>query len=375
MKICVVGLRGLPDVMGGVEMHCEQLFPLLKQRRPNYLFTIIGRKAYLPNHISEYHGLTVVPLPHARSRYFETITNAISGVIYARFALRSDLLHLHGIGPGLVAPIAKLLGMKVIVTYHSKNYEHRKWNRAARIILRFGEFCAVASSDRIITVSKALTNDLRRRFPWAATKVYFIPNGATHIASIRSAVHQDEVVLTRYRLEPRSYIVSVGRLVPEKGFHDLVEAVERSDFHGKLVIVGDADHGDVYSDRLKEKGSDSCVFPGFVSKYVVRMLLQNSSLFVLTSYNEGLPIAALEAISAGVPILLSDIEANRELGLHTENYFEVGNVDDLRFKISQDHERYRLVDSERSKILQQYDWNLICTKTEQLYSTLEAAMT
>src|SRR5712671_4962972 len=117
MKICVVGLRGLPDVMGGVEMHCEQLFPLIKQRRPNYCFTIIGRKAYLPEHVSEYKGLTVVPLPHARSRYFETITNAISGVIYARFKLRSDLLHLHGIGPALVAPIAKILGMKVVVTY------------------------------------------------------------------------------------------------------------------------------------------------------------------------------------------------------------------------------------------------------------------
>jgi hypothetical protein len=94
MKICVVGLRGLPHVMGGVEMHCQQLFPLMKGRHPNDSFTIIGRKAYLPEKVSEYQGLQIVSLPHARSKYLETITSTISGVLYARFVLHADLLHL-----------------------------------------------------------------------------------------------------------------------------------------------------------------------------------------------------------------------------------------------------------------------------------------
>src|SRR5258705_3571683 len=166
MKICVLGLRGLPHVMGGVETHCEQLFPLMKELHPSDTFTIIARKAYLREQVSEYHGLQIVSLPHARNKYFETITNTVCGLIYARAALHADLLHLHGIGPALVAPIAKALGMKVIVTYHSKNYEHRKWNRVARLILRIGELCAVTFADRVIAVSQCLARELRRGFPW-----------------------------------------------------------------------------------------------------------------------------------------------------------------------------------------------------------------
>jgi len=86
---------------------------------------------------------------------------------------------------------------------------------------------------------------------------------------------------------------------------------------------------------------------------MLEILLQSASLFVLPSYNEGLSIAALEAAGAGTPVLLSDIEPNRDLGFRTENYFRVRDVDDLRRKISQDHELYRV---DRDKALQQYNW-------------------
>ena len=111
------------------------------------------------------------------------------------------------------------------------------------------------------------------------------------------------------------------------------------------------------------------VFTGFVTHDVLHGLLEHPSLFVLPSYNEGLPIAALEAAVAGVPLLLSDIEPNRDLGLRPENYFRVGDVDDLRHKISQDHELYRV---DRDKVLQQYNWNVVGAETAKLYSTLQA---
>jgi glycosyltransferase involved in cell wall biosynthesis len=371
MKICVVGLRGLPHVMGGVEMHCEQLFPLMTGRRPNDSFTIIGRKAYLPEKVSEYRGLKIVSLPHARSKHLETITSTISGVLYAQFVLHADLLHMHGIGPALVAPVAKALGMKVVVTYHSKNYEHRKWNRVARFILRVGELFAVTFGDRVIAVSQSLATNLRRRFPWAAGKIVFIPNGANHVDPAKAEICLGDDVLARYGLGKTKYIIAVGRLVPEKGFHDLSRAFKAADLDCKLVIVGDVDHRDEYSERLREQASGRLVFTGFVTHDVLQSLLENASLFVLSSYNEGLSISALEAVGAGVPTLLSDIEPNRDLGLRPDNYFSVGRVDDLRHKISQDHERYRVAAADRVRIRQHYDWHTICAKTDELYSTLQ----
>ncbi len=369
MKICVLGLRGLPHVMGGVETHCEQLFPLMKGLHPDDSFTIIGRKGYLPEEVSEYHGLRIVSLPHARGKHLETITNTIFGVLYARFVLHAELIHLHGIGPALMAPVARALGMRVVVTYHSKNYEHHKWNRVARFILRIGELCAVTFGDRVIAVSQCLATDLKQRFPKAAAKIYFIPNGATHINTAKSAAFRSNDVLARYGLDKNKYIISIGRLVPEKGFHDLCRAFRTADLDCKLLIVGDADHRDEYSKRLLQQASDRIVFTGFISHDRLQILLQSASLFVLPSYNEGLSIAALEAVGAGTPILLSDIEPNRDLGFRTENYFRVGDVDDLRRKISQDHELYRV---DRDKALQQYNWDVVAAETARVYSTLQA---
>jgi glycosyltransferase involved in cell wall biosynthesis len=371
MKVCVVGLRGVPSIMGGVETHCEQLFPRLKRLHPADSFTIVGRKAYLPTQNCEYQGLHIVSLPHARSRYLETITNTIVGLIYARFRINADLLHLHGIGPALVAPAAKALGMKVVVTYHSKNYEHRKWNRLGKVALRAGELFAVTSADRIIAVSRGIANDLRRRFPWAAAKVHFIPNGATDFGGATSDLTDAKEVLGKYGLSPKKYILAVGRLVPEKGIDDLCSAFEGSAIDCKLVIAGDADRKSDYAKCLLERATDRLKFIGFVRKEMLWTLLSNASLFVLSSYNEGLPIAALEALVAGAPIVLSDIEPNRELGLPSQHYYRTGDIRHLQHKICQTHERYRVDTADRDAILEQHDWRAICRKTDRVYSSLQ----
>ena len=155
--------------------------------------------------------------------------------------------------------------------------------------------------------SQCLATDLKQRFPRAAAKIYFIPNGATHINTANSAAFRSDDVLARYGLDKNKYIISIGRLVPEKGFHDLCRAFRTADLDCKLLIVGDADHRDEYSKRLLQQASDRIVFTGFISHDRLPILLQSASLFVLPSYNEGLSIAALEAVGAGIPILLSDM--------------------------------------------------------------------
>ena len=367
MKVCVLGLRGFPRVMGGVEAHCEHLFPILKQFRPNDSFTVIARSGYVAARDFEYRGVRIVALGHAVDRRLETITNAIYGVLYARFVLHAELLHVQGIGPALIIPLAKALGMRVVTTYHSKNYEHTKWNWLARIFLRTGEWFAVCLGDRLISVSKSLEQDLKRRFPRAAHKIFFIPNGAGHAIHLDDRQPADEI-LSKYRLPTGRYIVSVGRLVPEKALHDLIEAFEPAHLDCKLAIVGEADHPDDYSTGLRAHASDRIVFTGFVPRDTAKTLLQHASLFVLPSRNEGLPIAALEAIAAGTPVLLSDIEPNRDLGLAPHNYFRVGDVRHLRSKLARDHAAYRV---NSDAVLAAYDWNAIGADTAKVYSSIQ----
>jgi glycosyltransferase involved in cell wall biosynthesis len=367
MIVCVLGLRGIPRVMGGVETHCEHLYPLLKKLRQNDSFTIIGRNAYLPDRVSEYQGIRIVSLAHARGKHFETITNAIYGVLYARFVVHAQLLHLHGIGPALIAPLAKLLRMKVIVTYHSKNYEHGKWNWIGKRALRVGELCSILFGDEVITVSRSLAMDLARRFPQAANKIHFIPNGADHLLRATPEPCGAPDILCKHGLVRGRYIVTVGRLVPEKGFHDLIQAFKAANVGYKLVIVGDAEHRDRYSSGLLAEASDSIVFTGILKEGALRSILEGASLFVLPSYNEGLPIAALEAAVAGTPILLSDIQPNRDLGLRPENYFKLGDIGQLRNLLAEDHAIYEVA---RDAVLQKYNWVDVCAQTDRVYSSV-----
>src|ERR1051325_9042469 len=371
MNICVLGLRGFPHVMGGVETHCEQLFPLLKNIRPKDSFVVIGRRRYLSERRAEFLGLKVVALRHATDRRLETITNAICGVFYARFVAHADLLHIQGIGASIIIPIAKLLHMRVIVTYHSKNYEHAKWNWVARAVLRSGELFAIHFSDHVVTVSKSIERELIDRFPTLAHKVQFIPNGADHICSA-SGSDSAEDQLGKFGLRKGRYLVAVGRLVPEKGFHDLIEAFDAADISDcKLVLVGEADHQDGYSKRLRACASDRIVFTVFLSRGCINLLLRDASLFVLPSYNEGMPIAALEAVMAGCPVLLSNIEPNRALGFAPQNYFAVGSFRSLRDKLAGDHSAYRV---DRSSILETYNWRRASAAMNKLYASIEKNM-
>lgn len=367
MRICVTGLRGIPGVMGGVESHCEQLYPRVKQLRPDFDITVIGRRGYIPDERIQHQGVNVVALPSLRTKSLETISNTFLAVLFARFWLKADLIHMHNVGPALIAPMARLLGMRVIVTYHSKNFEHHKWGRFAKAMLRFGERCALMSSNRVIVVSRSVTAELKRRYPSRADRIEHIPNGAPEFSTVDPATGDDDL-LKDFGLTKGGYVIAVGRLVPEKSFQTLLEAFRRARSPCKLVIVGRADHEDAYSRELLNFADERTKFLGFQNHAVLGRLYRNASLFVLPSVNEGLPISALEAITLGVPVLMSDIQPNVDIGLPPENYFPVGNVEALRKKLLQDHSAYRV---DGASILPHYDWTAIAHATERAFDAAD----
>jgi glycosyltransferase involved in cell wall biosynthesis len=211
-----------------------------------------------------------------------------------------------------------------------------------------------------------MAEDLRARFPKRAGKVFYVPNGATEF---KHANGDAAAVLARFGVEPGKYVLAVGRLVPEKGFHDLIPAFEKAGIEQKLLIVGRADHADDYSRKLEAAASDAIVFAGFVDHANLGALYRHASLFVLPSHHEGMPLSALEAVSMGAPILVSDIEANRDLALPPQNYFPVGDIDALAAKLRGDHGAYRVA---ADAFLRKYRWDEVTAATARVYATVLA---
>ena len=161
----------------------------------------------------------------------------------------------------------------------------------------------------------------------------------------------------------------MGRFVPEKNFHQLINAFSELNRHDyKLVLAGDADHEDDYSRSLKQQGEkNGVVLTGFIKGEKLYSLLTHAYAFVLPSSHEGLPISLLEAMSYDLPVLVSDIPANLEVGLPHEFYFPVGNEEKLVEKLEE------LIDKTPIKCkypLENYRWENIAKETIKVYEKI-----
>lgn len=357
MKVAVTGLRGIPGVMGGVETHCEEMLPRVNGLNPDLNITVFARAPYVKKPRYQYRGISIVSLPSPVSVWREAITSTFNAILEAR-RKKMDIIHIHAIGPALLTPLARLMGLKVVVTHHGEDYNRAKWGRFPRFILRMGERLGMVFADHVISVSPSLAKKLKKSFPGSAHRISYIPNGTPELP--RS--HGD--ALARFSLEPNKYVLAVGRLVPEKGLHDLIKAHADIKDGRKLVIVGGADHDSEYSESLLKLANDRVVFTGLQDRGTLRELYENAALFVMPSYHEGLPIAALEAGSCSTPMLLSDIQPNRDIGLPEGDYFPVGDTGALGEALNRPNYLYRVDAAEFRK---KFDWDAIALSTSSIY--------
>jgi glycosyltransferase involved in cell wall biosynthesis len=357
--ICVTGLRGFPHVMGGIESHCEELLPRIKAIWPDHRSVVLGRAPYLPEPVGEHRGVEIVGIPCPRSQNLEAVVSTFLAVLSAR-QRGAGLIHIHAIGPGLLAPLARLLGLKVVVTHHGTDYHRAKWGLFARTALRAGEWLALSFANRVIAVSPSLAAQLRQSFPKRAHAIAYIPNGTSDLPGDADPA----LVLERLGLEDGNFLLAVARLVPEKGLHDLIDAYERSNCTAKLVIAGSADHESEYARELLARASDRVIFAGVQSRATLKCLYEHCALFVMPSYHEGLPIAALEAASCGARMLLSDISANLDIGLDAPNYFPVGDVTALTERLNTDCADFQV---DRDAVRARFSWDKAAEDTLDVY--------
>jgi glycosyltransferase involved in cell wall biosynthesis len=366
-KIIVLGTRGFPKVQGGIEKHCEELYPRLVKSGCDV--TVFARAPYFSKifRVDKWHGVRFKYLWCLKNKNFEAIFHTCIGVFFARF-YSPDLLHVHAVGPALIVPIARMLGLKVVFTHHGPDYKRSKWGFFAKKILKIGEFFGVKCANKVIAVSEEIQQKAIKEY--GKKDMIFIPNGAN---MPEKNVSSD--MLIKFDVLPKKYIFAVGRFVSEKGLHDLISAykkINNQDF--KLVIAGDDYHGTDYGNNLKKQAKESgVVLTGFISGKPLEELFLNAGLFVLPSCVEGLPIVLLEALSYNLPVLVSDIPSHREVKLNDNRYFKLGNIDELSKKIielfndgvsNEEKENYNKL------LLEKYNWVTIAEKTFAVYKSL-----
>ena len=321
MKVVVTGTRGIPNIMGGVETHCEELCPRLAALGLDV--TVVRRSSYANDSLTEWHGVKLKNIPSPKKKAFEAIVHTFRAINYAARE-KADVVIINAVGPALLAPYAKLRGLKVVFTHHGPDYDREKWGRAAKFMLRLGERMGVKYADDVIVISNVIRNIVKDKYG-RTERVHLIYNGVPEPDICDYPEYFREL-----GIEPGKYVLGMCRFVPEKRLHDLVEAFSGIEEY-KLVLAGDTDFEDDYSRKLKgDAQSAGAVLTGFIRGRKLHSLLSHAACYVLPSSHEGLPIALLEAMSYGRKVLVSDIPANLEVGLDADCYFHGGDVEDLR---------------------------------------------
>lgn len=356
MKIFVTGTRGIPDILGGVETHCQELFPRIAEM--GFDITIIRRKSYVKDTMTEYKNVRLINIETPKKKSFEAIVHTFKAILEAKFQ-KADIVHIHAIGPALLVPIARLLGIKVVFTHHGPDYDRDKWGFFAKTMLKLGERMGTIFANEVIVISEVINDFLVRKY--GRRDCHLINNGVPEPEVCDYPEYFNEL-----GIEKGKYILGMCRFVPEKNLHHLVEAfagICASNY--KLVLAGDADFEDDYSHSLKKRSREcGVVLTGFIKGRKLHSLLANACCFVLPSSHEGLPIALLEAMSYKLPVIVSNIPANMEVGLPYSCYFKVGDVEQLQEKLEEQMEQgLRRIEYDMSL----YNWDVIAKQVIDVY--------
>lgn len=367
MKIVVTGTRGIPNIMGGVETHCEELLPRLADLGCD--ITVIRRRNYIreENPLTEWNGVKIIDIDAPKSKKFEAIIHTFKAINKAK-VLGADLIHIHTIGPNLLAPYARLLGMKVVMTHHGPDYDRDKWGKVAKMMLKLGERLGCRFANHVIVISNTIKMLIAERCG-REKDVTLIYNGVTQPEICSCPDYFREL-----GIEEGKYILGMCRFVPEKNLHHLVDAFlllkrdNRIPEDLRLVLAGDTDFEDDYSISLKKKARENhVVLTGFIKGRKLHSLLSHAACFCLPSSHEGLPIALLEAMSYGIPVVASNIPANMEIGLDSCHYFPCGNIEKLADRIEEMISRSNKIHYD----MHLYNWDIIAQQTAEVYNKIK----
>lgn len=370
MRIAMFGQKRIPSREGGVEIVVEELS--IRMAALGHKVTCYNRKGH---HVSgsqydtftgkEYKNVRIKTVPTIEKKGLAAVSSSFFAALCSLFG-RYDVVHIHAEGPAAFCFIPKLFRKRVVVTVHGLDWQREKWKSGfGAKYIHFGEKMAVKRADEIIVLSK----DVQRYFmDTYGRETVFIPNGVN-----RPEIKHADIINKRFGLSKDSYILYLGRIVPEKGEHYLIEAFKQIDTDKKLVIAGGSSDTDEYMDRLKKmaQGDERIVFTGFVQGQMLEELYSNAYMYVLPSDLEGMPLSLLEAMSYGNCCLVSDIKECTEVIEDKAEVFRKSDIDDLRIRLQELCDREDLVQKYKKDaaeyICDRYDWNKIVDKTLELY--------
>ena len=377
MKIEMFGHKRIPSREGGVEIVVEELATRMIEKGNRVI--CYNRKGH---HVSgaefdgqtnrSYKGIKIVPVWTLDKKGLAAMTSSFFAALKV-IRSNTDVVHIHAEGPAAMCGLIKILSRKnkegkkkkVIVTIHGLDWQRAKWGGFATKYIRWGEKQAVKYADNIIVLSKGVQKYFKQTYN---RDTEFIPNGVS-----KPEIRKADEIKRIWGLEKDSYVLFLGRIVPEKGLRYLIQAWKNISTDKKLIIAGGTSDTQDFVVELKKMSAsdDRIVFVGFQQGRILEELYSNAYIYTLPSDLEGMPLSLLEAMSYGNCCVVSNIDECAEVVEDNAVVFEHSNVNELRRVLQEllnSPEKVQRYKNEASEfIIGKYNWDDVVDKTLELY--------
>lgn len=357
-KIAVIGIRGLPANYGGLETCAEEVCSRwVKEGHDVLVYCRRNRYAERPDSLNGVGLRYVMSIP---GKSLDTISHTFFCILDLMFRRRQyRRVHLYNTGNAIFIVLLRLMGRHVVLSGDGIEWKRQKWGWLAKNVHKLGEKSAVKFANHIVVDNEEVGAYYREKH---GAETDLIPYGANEVEPKPELATS---LMEKYGLTPGRYFIFVGRIVPEKGVHDLIDAYKQLNTDMPLVIIGDDDAGKEYRDEVFANESKDIRFLGFIYNEDYEQLLLNAYMYLSASRLEGTSPSLLSAMGAGVCCLVNGIAENVATIKGSFPTFAENDMADLGRRwqdlIDQPDEAARFARQGKDCVRENYSWDAVAS--------------
>lgn len=366
MKLVFIGGRGI-HILGGIENYMLNLTrELVKLGHECIVWCESDHRE-----TEMVDGVKVIYHPGPKSNLLCKPWCGLKATLRTVFGIRDvDFIHYNAWPPSLWCWIPRLFGIPSCMEGHGLEWQRSKYSPKAQRVMKAMEGFTARLNQHLVMCSEGQVEYFRKEY---GKESVCIP-GAVTLPDLES--ENDSDILDRFNLESKKYLLFMGRLVQDKNPDYLIRAFRKSQANGiKLVIAGSNDAMPEYVSVLHVLGAgcEDIVFTGAVYDKDKAKLLQHAYCFCLPSTIEGLSIVMMEAASYHLPVIASNIEANREFlgedAIYVRPENELDLVQAIEYACIHSDEIEEQQQRNFRKIMARYTWDKVARRyVEYLHS-------
>lgn len=353
------GFRDIPPKAGaaGSDKFAVELYPRIAQRGYEMLAYC---RIYPGENRSdvvkeEYEGVKLKYFNTVNKAGFDTLVHSFKCTFDIIFSNTADIVHIHSGANSIWALFLRVAGKKVIVSQFAMDWKRDKWPWYGKLFYKVSNYLTAFCPNSVIFDNIYTKEYFENKFK----RVYdFIPYGS----EVRDPGENIQI-LHSLGIDKGDYFLFVGRFIPDKGVHLLVEAFEKTTTTKKLVLVGGSPNPGPYESEIRKTKDPRIIFAGYIYGDDTNRLMKNAYTYIQPSLIEGLSPVILTVMGLGTPLLCSDIVENLFITENNANHFISGDSDSLKSTIDSVLENSENIKQKaiqgQQNISQRFNWEKI----------------